>query len=44
MCTEVSAKFRLPGVRAMLEEAGFSVVGSWADRDERMALTLATAV
>ncbi|QYN39856.1 L-histidine N(alpha)-methyltransferase [Pseudonocardia sp. DSM 110487] len=44
MCTEVSAKFRLPGVRAMLEAAGFIVVGSWTDRDERMALTLAAAV
>jgi L-histidine Nalpha-methyltransferase len=44
MCTEVSAKFRLPGVRAMLAEAGFGVVGSWADAEERMALTLATAV
>jgi L-histidine Nalpha-methyltransferase len=44
MCTEVSAKFRFSGVRSMLGEAGFRVVGSWADRDERMALTLATAV
>jgi L-histidine N-alpha-methyltransferase len=44
MCTEVSAKFRREGVRAMLAESGFTVVGSWADRDERMALTLATAV
>jgi L-histidine N-alpha-methyltransferase len=44
MCTEVSAKFRRDGVRAMLAESGFTVVGSWADRDERMALTLATAV
>jgi L-histidine Nalpha-methyltransferase len=44
MCTEVSAKFRLPGVRAMLADAGFRVVASWADREERMALTLATAV
>jgi L-histidine N-alpha-methyltransferase len=44
MCTEVSAKFRLPGVRAMLAEAGFAVVGNWTDPDERMALTLATAV
>ena len=43
MCTEVSAKFRLPGVRAMLAEAGFTVVESWTDADERMALTLATA-
>lgn len=44
MCTEVSAKFRLPGIGAMVGEAGFSVVGSWTDPDERMALTLATAV
>jgi L-histidine Nalpha-methyltransferase len=43
MCTEVSAKFRLPGVRAMLAEAGFGVAGSWTDPEERMALTLATA-
>ncbi|TQM03974.1 L-histidine N(alpha)-methyltransferase [Pseudonocardia kunmingensis] len=43
MCTEVSAKFRLPGVRAMLAEAGFAVVHSWTDADERMALTLASA-
>lgn len=44
MCTEVSAKFRSSGVRSMLAEAGFTVVGSWTDRDERMALTLAAAV
>jgi L-histidine Nalpha-methyltransferase len=44
MCTEVSAKFRLPGIGAMLGEAGFTVVGSWTDPEERMALTLATAV
>ncbi|OZM78288.1 L-histidine N(alpha)-methyltransferase [Pseudonocardia sp. MH-G8] len=43
MCTEVSSKFRLPGVRAMLAEAGFAVVHSWTDADERMALTLASA-
>jgi L-histidine N-alpha-methyltransferase len=43
MCTEVSAKFRLPGIGAMLGEAGFSVAGSWTDPDERMALTLASA-
>jgi L-histidine Nalpha-methyltransferase len=43
MCTEVSAKFRLPGVREMLAEAGFGVAGSWTDPEERMALTLATA-
>jgi L-histidine Nalpha-methyltransferase len=44
MCTEVSAKFRRSGLRAMLAEAGFTVIGSWADPEERMALTLATAV
>lgn len=44
MCTEISAKFRLPGVRAMLAGAGFDVVGSWTDPQDRMALTLATAV
>jgi L-histidine N-alpha-methyltransferase len=44
MCTEISAKFRLPGVRSMLAEAGFAVVRSWTDPEERMALTLATAV
>jgi L-histidine Nalpha-methyltransferase len=43
MCTEVSAKFRLPGLRAALADAGFAVVGSWTDDDERMALTLASA-
>ena len=43
MRTEVSAKFRRAGLRTMLAEAGFTVVGSWADPDERMALTLATA-
>ncbi len=44
MCTEVSAKFRVPGVRAFLAAAGFETVRSWTDRQERMALTLATAV
>jgi L-histidine Nalpha-methyltransferase len=43
MCTEVSAKFRLPGVRALLAAAGFATVRSWTDPQERMALTLATA-
>jgi L-histidine Nalpha-methyltransferase len=43
MCTEVSAKFRLPGVREMLSDAGFTVVRSWTDPLERMALTLASA-
>jgi L-histidine N-alpha-methyltransferase len=44
MCTEVSAKFRLPGVRALLAAAGFDTIRSWTDQQERMALTLATAV
>ena len=44
MRTEVSAKFRRDGVREMLAESGFTVVGSWSDPEERMALTLATAV
>jgi L-histidine N-alpha-methyltransferase len=44
MRTEVSAKFRRDGVRETLAESGFTVVGSWSDPEERMALTLATAV
>jgi L-histidine N-alpha-methyltransferase len=44
MCTEVSAKFRLPGVRALLAAAGFDTIRSWTDQQKRMALTLATAV
>ena len=44
MCTEVSAKFRVPGVRATLGEAGFAVTSTWTDPAERHALTLATAV
>jgi L-histidine N-alpha-methyltransferase len=43
MRTEVSAKFRSAGVRAMLEEAGFAVTRTWTDPDDRFALTLATA-
>jgi L-histidine Nalpha-methyltransferase len=43
MRTEVSTKFRLPGVRALLADAGFTVVRTWTDDDERMALTLASA-
>jgi L-histidine N-alpha-methyltransferase len=43
MCTEVSAKFRPAGVRAMLEEADFGVTRTWTDPDDRFALTLATA-
>ena len=44
MCTEVSAKFRPHGVREMLAAAGFGVVRTWTDPQERMALTLASAV
>jgi L-histidine Nalpha-methyltransferase len=44
MRTEVSAKFRVPGVRRMLGEAGFEVTNTWTDPAERHALTLATAV
>jgi L-histidine Nalpha-methyltransferase len=43
MRTEVSAKFSAPGVRAMLDEAGFTVTRTWTDADDRFALTLATA-
>jgi len=43
MCTEISAKFRIEGVRAMLEETGFDLTRSWTDPDARFALTLATA-
>jgi L-histidine N-alpha-methyltransferase len=43
MRTEVSAKFRLPGVRAMLADAGFTVESTWTDPEDRFALTLARA-
>jgi L-histidine Nalpha-methyltransferase len=43
MCTEVSAKFRLPGVGTMLGAAGFAVDRTWTDPQHRFALTLATA-
>jgi L-histidine N-alpha-methyltransferase len=44
MCTELSAKFRPAGIRAMLTAAGFAPVRMWTDPDERHALTLAAAV
>jgi uncharacterized SAM-dependent methyltransferase len=31
-------------VRALLAAAGFDTIRSWTDQQERMALTLATAV
>jgi L-histidine N-alpha-methyltransferase len=43
MCTEISAKFRIDGIREMLTEAGFGVTRSWVDEQDRFALTLATA-
>ncbi|MCY7340896.1 MAG: L-histidine N(alpha)-methyltransferase [Pseudonocardia sp.] len=44
MRTEISAKFRPGGVRAMLATTGFSRTRSWTDPDGRFALTLAAAV
>lgn len=41
--TEISAKFRLEGVRVELESAGFSVAGQWTDQQNRYAMTLAEA-
>jgi L-histidine N-alpha-methyltransferase len=41
--TEISAKFRLEGVVAELESAGFAVAGQWTDREGRFAMTLAEA-
>jgi L-histidine N-alpha-methyltransferase len=43
MCTEISAKFRPSGVRAMLADADFTVTRVWTDPEDRFALTLATA-
>jgi L-histidine N-alpha-methyltransferase len=41
--TEISAKFRPSGVRAMLTDADFTVTRVWTDPGDRFALTLATA-
>jgi L-histidine Nalpha-methyltransferase len=41
--TEISAKFRPSGVRAMLADADFTVTRVWTDPRDRFALTLATA-
>ena len=41
--TEISAKFRPSGVRAMLTDADFTVTRVWTDPRDRFALTLATA-
>jgi L-histidine N-alpha-methyltransferase len=40
--TEISAKFRLPGIEAELDAAGFTVGRSWTDPEQRFALVLAT--
>ncbi len=39
--TEISAKFRLPVLRAELERAGLAVSRVWTDDDERFAVVLA---
>ncbi|NMI00293.1 L-histidine N(alpha)-methyltransferase [Pseudonocardia acidicola] len=44
MRTEVSAKFRPDGVRAMLVDAGFELTRWWSDRDGRFGLSLGTAL
>ena len=41
--TEVSAKFRLPGIIAELTAAGFAAPTAWTDIDDRYALLLAPA-
>ena len=43
MCTEISAKFQLEGVREMLETSGFDPTRCWHDPRRRFALWLATA-
>lgn len=43
MRTEISAKLRPEGVRAMLSEAGFTPARWWADPEGRFGLSLATA-
>ncbi|HLS79666.1 MAG TPA: L-histidine N(alpha)-methyltransferase [Nocardia sp.] len=42
MRTEISAKFRLDGLRAELGGSGFAVEQVWTDPDDRFALVLAT--
>jgi L-histidine N-alpha-methyltransferase len=41
--TEVSAKFRRPGVEAELGAAGFDLVSWWEDAAGRFALSLSRA-
>ncbi len=42
--TEISAKFRLDGIAALLEKSGFARSTTWTDDDGDFALTLATRV
>ncbi|WP_280494570.1 L-histidine N(alpha)-methyltransferase [Nocardia farcinica] len=44
MRTEISAKFRVPGLSAELAAAGLRAEQVWTDPDERFALVLATRV
>ena len=41
--TEISAKFRVPGMRTELEAAGFDLAEHWVDADSRFTLLLARA-
>lgn len=41
--TEISAKFRVPGIQAELETAGFDLAQHWVDPDDRFTLLLARA-
>ncbi|WP_054816191.1 L-histidine N(alpha)-methyltransferase [Nocardia arizonensis] len=41
MLTEISAKFRVEGLRAELGAAGFETERVWTDKDDRFALVLA---
>jgi L-histidine N-alpha-methyltransferase len=41
MRTEISAKFRLPGLRDELARSGFTVIATWTDAAGDFALTLA---
>lgn len=43
LITEISAKFRVSGVRQMLQSSGFAPLRTWTDVRERCALTLAVA-
>lgn len=44
MRTEISAKFRLPGVAVELESAGLEIVEQWTDAAEDFGMTLARKV